>query len=217
MATQTLTRLFDHHDDAAAVVRSLEAAGVSHEDISIVANGATAGSTTGHVAGTTEDQAGAAGAGAGAALGTVLGGGAGLLAGIGAMAIPGVGPVVAAGWLIATLTGAGVGAAVGGSVGGLVGALTRAGVSEHDANVYAEGVRRGGSLVTVRVDDSRAAEASAILDGRTPVDISARRAQYAQTGWQRFDEAAPAYASPTTDAMRPTPGVTAVPETTSRL
>lgn len=217
MAMQTLTRLFDRHDDAAAVVRSLETAGISHDDISIVANGGSTGGTTGHVVGTTEDEAGAADAGAGATLGTVLGGGAGLLAGIGAMAIPGVGPVVAAGWLIATLTGAGVGAAVGGSVGGLVGALTRAGVSEHDAHVYAEGVRRGGALVTVRVDDSRVLEASAILDGRTPVDVTARRAEYVQTGWQRFDETAPAYAAPTTDAMRPSPGVTAVPETTSRL
>jgi hypothetical protein len=52
-----------------------------------------------------------AGAKRGAVVGGVLGGGAGLLAGIGALAIPGVGPVVAAGWLIATLAGAGVGAA----------------------------------------------------------------------------------------------------------
>ena len=217
MAIQTLTRLFDSNEDAAAVVRSLEAAGVPHGDISIIANGATTGSTTGHVAGTSEDEAGSAGAGAGATVGTVLGGGAGLLAGLGAMAIPGVGPVVAAGWLIATLTGAGVGAAVGGSVGGLVGALTRAGVSEHEAHVYAEGVRRGGSLVTVRVDDSRAAEASAILDGRPPVDVTSRRAQYVQTGWERFDETASAYAPTTTDALRPTAGVSAVPPTTSRV
>jgi hypothetical protein len=68
-------------------------------------------------------------------VGAVVGGAAGLLAGIGLMAIPGVGPVVAAGWLVATLTGA----AAGGATGGIIGALTQAGVSKEDADVYAEG------------------------------------------------------------------------------
>ena len=48
------------------------------------------------------------GTGTGATIGTVPGGGAGLLAGLGSLAIPGIGPIVAAGWLTATLTGAGV-------------------------------------------------------------------------------------------------------------
>src|SRR6185437_13482826 len=97
----------------------------------------------------TESKA-ASGAGTGATTGAVLGGGAGLLAGLGMLAIPGVGPVVAAGWLVATLAGAGAGAAVGAAAGGLVGSLTAAGVPEREAHVYAEGVRRGSSLVTVR-------------------------------------------------------------------
>ncbi len=131
--------------------------------------------------------------------------GLGLLAGIGSLAIPGVGPVVAAGWLIATLTGAGVGAVVGGGAGGLVGSLTHAGVPEDDAHVYAEGVRRGGSLVTVRVDEDRAAEAERILDSRTFIDPVARRAEYQQTGWKQFDETAPAVTTTTAqtpDALR---------------
>ena len=197
MATRTLTRLFDNHDDAVAVVSSLEAAGFSHDDVSIVASNhdtryTTAGSGTGTDT-VAAAEAGGTGAGTGATLGTVLGGGAGLLAGIGAMAIPGVGPVVAAGWLISTLTGAGIGAAVVGGVGGLVGSLTHAGVPEHDAHVYAEGVRRGGSLVTVKTDETRAAAAEQILNGRSYVDPTARRAEYASTGWERFDDKAPAY------------------------
>ncbi len=104
------------------------------------------------------------------------------------VAIPGVGPVVAAGWLVATLTGAGVGAVAGGAAGGLVGSLTHAGVPEQDAHVYAEGVRRGGSLVTVRADEARVAEAERILAGRAYVDPALRRTEYAQTGWDRFDE-----------------------------
>ncbi len=198
MATRTLTRLFDNHDDAVAVVQSLESAGFSHDDISIVASNhdtryTTAGSGAG--SGAAAADAGGTATGTGATLGTVLGGGAGLLAGIGALAIPGVGPVVAAGWLISTLTGAGIGAAVAGGVGGIVGSLTHAGVSEEDANLYAEGVRRGGSLVTVRVDESRAPQAEQLLNGRSYVDPAARRAEYASTGWERFDDKAPAYTS----------------------
>ncbi len=39
----------------------------------------------------------------------------------------------------------------GGAAGGVVGALIEAGISENDAAGYAEGVRRGGTLVTIRV------------------------------------------------------------------
>ena len=129
----------------------------------------------------------ATGAGTGASIGTIIGGGAGLLAGIGALAIPGVGPVIAAGWLVATLTGAGAGAAAG----GLLGSLAGAGVSDDHAHVYAEGVRRGSTLVTVRADDARASEAESIMARYTPVDVTQRGADYRSTGsWQKFDETA---------------------------
>jgi hypothetical protein len=41
--------------------------------------------------------------------------------------------------------------AIGGVAGGLLGALTNAGISEEDAQVMVEGVRRGGTLVAARV------------------------------------------------------------------
>ncbi len=199
MAIQTLTRLYDDHDDAMHVVQALEQAGVPHADVSLVANnadtryGAGAGTGTTSTGLTSGDpaQGASTGGGTGASVGTLLGGGAGLLAGLGALAIPGVGPIVAAGWLVATLTGAGVGAAAG----GLFGSLTGAGVSEADAHTYAEGVRRGGNLVTVRADESMAGTVNAVLDGRTPVNPVARRAEYEQAGWKGFDSAAPAYTS----------------------
>jgi len=194
MAIQTLTRLYDDHDDAVHVVQALEQAGVPHADISLVANNADtrydANGTTGTGVTSGDPAQGAStGGGTGASVGTLLGGGAGLLAGLGALAIPGVGPIVAAGWLVATLTGAGIGAAAG----GLFGSLTGAGVSEADAHTYAEGVRRGGNLVTVRVDDTMAGTVNAVLDGRTPVNPVARRVEYEQEGWKGFDPAAPAY------------------------
>jgi hypothetical protein len=109
------------------------------------------------------------------------------------MAIPGVGPVVAAGWLIATAVGAAAGAVAGGAVGGMIGALTECGIPEDDAHVYAEGVRRGATLVTARVEDVRASQAREILQRARSVDLAARRNAYRQAGWSRFDEAAPAY------------------------
>jgi hypothetical protein len=190
-----ITRLFDTYEHASLAVTELEQNGIPHDSISLVANNADdrhASAVPMHDASThdasTHDTA-ANGAGTGATLGTVLGGGAGLLAGLGMLAIPGVGPVVAAGWLIATAVGAGVGAAGG----GLLGALVGAGVSETDAHVYAEGVRRGGTLVTVKVADGQAATAERVLDTHSPVDTAARGDSYRAEGWSRFDEDAPAY------------------------
>ena len=105
--------------------------------------------------------------------------GAGLLAGLGLLAIPGVGPVVAAGWLVATLTGAGVGAAIG----GLAGSLTGAGLSEADAHTYAEGVRRGGTLVTVRADELNAPRVMSVLEEHGSVDIDERAKTWQADGW----------------------------------
>ncbi|GAC1345389.1 MAG: hypothetical protein NVSMB18_25020 [Acetobacteraceae bacterium] len=184
--TTVITRLFDNYEHATKAVADLEASGIPHSDISLVANnveGRHAPSDT------TRDSAPATGAGTGATIGTVLGGGAGLLAGLGMLAIPGVGPVVAAGWLVATALGAGVGAASGGLLGSLVGA----GVDETDAHVYAEGVRRGGTLVTVRVDEGQRASVEAVLSRYSGVDAATRGTEYRAGGWDRFDENAPAY------------------------
>jgi len=149
---------YDTYDHAVRAVNALEAAGVPHDDISLVSGDKNRSVAT-TVAGDTADKT-ATGTGTGASIGTLLGGGAGLLAGLGALAIPGVGPVVAAGWLIATLTGAGVGAAAG----GLLGSLTGAGVDEADAKTYAEHVGRGGTLVTVRASDTMASQVEYILE-----------------------------------------------------
>ncbi len=183
---KTVTGLFDDHSDATAAVKELKAAGFADRDISIVYN-----NTDGRYH---DEKSGAAeGAGTGAGLGALAGGAGGLLTGLGLMAIPGVGPVVAAGWLAATAAGAAAGAVVGGAAGGLIGALTDSGVHEEDAHVYAEGVRRGGTLVTAKVDESRAAEAEAILQRSNWVDLPTRRATYQEHGWTRFDDSLDPY------------------------
>jgi hypothetical protein len=86
---------------------------------------------------------------------------------LGLLAIPGIGPVVAAGPLLSALAGAGIGAATG----GLVGALVKAGVPEQEAERYAEGVRRGGALVSVDVPDNMVEQVNEIMSRYNPINV----------------------------------------------
>lgn len=181
--TRTITALFDSYDAAARAVAALEDAGIPHADISIISN-----KVDRHYGDDKKAGAGSVAAD-GAGLGTLVGGGAGLLASLGVIALPGIGPVLAAGWLTATALGAATGALAGGVAGGLVGSLTRSGISDDDANVYAEGVRRGGTLVSVRCEEGRAVVAEEILHSTESVDIAARGAVFRDNGWRQFDDA----------------------------
>jgi hypothetical protein len=192
--TKTISRLYDDYPTAVQAVKELQNAGVSDSDISIVSNNSEAwydrdikGVKREDLKHADRDKAGE-NAGIGAGIGAALGGTAGLLTGLGIIAVPGLGPVVAAGWIAATA----LGAAAGGVTGGILGALTAAGVSENEAHVYAEGIRRGGTLVSARVSDRDAERVAAILD-RTAVNLREREAYYRSGGWTRFDETAPPY------------------------
>ncbi|MGI4947196.1 MAG: hypothetical protein ACRYHC_00680 [Janthinobacterium lividum] len=199
--SKTITRLFDTYADATAAVRELEALGISHDDVSIVANNAHGHHGTDGV----DDHDGVNDHGdvsRGTSTGALLGGAGGLLAGLGLLAIPGLGPIVAAGWLAATAVGAGIGAAGGAATGSLVGSLKNAGHTEEEANVYSEGVRRGGTLVSAKVADAQIGDAEAVLDRNKSVDATARGAEYRQSGWTSFDAAAPAYTSDEIDRER---------------
>ena len=178
---QRITALYDNYDDARSAVNALEDAGIATSNLSIV----------GRRDGDDESNAGE-GAAAGAGIGAAVGGAGGLLAGLGMLAIPGVGPVVAAGWLASTAAGAAAGAVAGGAAGGIIGSLTSGGVDESDAHVYAEGVRRGGTLVTADVEEGQEDIARSILNGSGAADIAARRGMYEAEGWTTFDETAPA-------------------------
>lgn len=107
------------------------------------------------------------------------------------LTIPGVGPVAGAGWLLGLLV---AGAAVGGATGGILGALASAGVSEADASVYAEGLRRGGSLVTARVPPADVPRVQTVME-EGAVNIAERRGDFRRSGWQTFDPAAPPYSA----------------------
>ena len=185
---KTIVGSFDTFEEARSVMSELQQRGFNQNDLSIVANNATGQYRT------DADRAdvpasSAGGAASGAAAGGLLGGAAGLIVGLMGLAIPGIGPIVAAGPLAATLAGAGVGAVAGGLIGG----LTKVGVPEDEANVYAEAVRRGGALVTVRAEDSRAEEAADIMRKFGAVDIERRAELWRGQGWQRHDPSAQPY------------------------
>jgi len=180
MASTKITHLYDDYDQAQNAVRELEAAGFSSSDVSIVSRFRDNGELMDEASGTAT----------GASVGALAGAGTGLLTALGVIAIPGLGPLVAAGVLATTLAGAATGAAAG----GVVGALTDYGVSDDDAHVYSEGVRRGGTLVSVQAADDRAALAARdILNRNRPVDLPARRKSYTDEGWTTYDPSAAGY------------------------
>ena len=190
--TITLTRLYDDYTTANKVMEELESVGVPASEISIFASNADSwySATKSH----DRDHDGvddrAEGAATGAVIGAATGGVAGLLAGLGLLAIPGIGPVVAAGWFASTA----VVAAAGGVTGGIIGGLAEAGVSDEDAHVYAEGVRRGGTLLTVRIPEADRVRVETIMD-RGAVNIWDRGLAYRKAGWKTFDPAASPYSA----------------------
>jgi uncharacterized protein (TIGR02271 family) len=182
---RTVVGLYDRFEEAQKVVRALVDEGISREDISLIARDAE-GEYARYMG---DDAEGgkenvADGAAAGAGIGAVLGGLGGLVVGLGALAIPGIGPVIAAGPLAATLAGAGIGAAAG----GVIGALTDLGVPDEHAQAYAEGVRRGGTLVVARVGDEHANHAVDVMNRFNPIDINERSSYWRQNEWNGFRE-----------------------------
>lgn len=186
---KTVVALFDSMSDAQNAVRDLVNSGISRERLTLVANNQDGSSdlegvrSTTMERGTTVDRDDDVSVGGGAAAGAVVGGIGGAVLALSAFAIPGIGPVIAAGPLIAGLVGAGVGAAVG----GLVGALIEAGIPEEHAGYYAEGVRRGSTLLAVEADDTRVDHVVDILNRYDPIDINERVAEWRSSGWTGFD------------------------------
>jgi uncharacterized membrane protein len=105
----------------------------------------------------------------GASTGGVIGGTIGLLAGIGALAIPGVGPLIAAGPLLAALSGA----AAGATAGGIAGALIGMGIPELEAKRYENRVTEGNLLISIHATDGDEVDrAKKILEDGGAEDIS---------------------------------------------
>jgi hypothetical protein len=138
--------LVDTEAQADGVVAKLRSAGFSENDISVLFPDKGSTRDFAHKKETKMPE----GATVGASTGGVVGGTIGLLAGIGALAIPGLGPFIAAGPIMAALSGG----AIGAGVGGLTGALVGLGIPEYEAKRYEGKVKEGGILISVHSESN---------------------------------------------------------------
>jgi len=138
--------IVQRHDQAEGIVAQLQGVGFTPNDISVLFPDKQGTKDFAHEHNTKAPEGAVAGAGTGG----ILGGTIGLLAGIGALAIPGLGPFIAAGPLMAALSGA----ALGASVGGLTGALIGMGIPEIEARKYEGKIKGGNLLIAVHTESA---------------------------------------------------------------
>jgi len=152
---------------AIRIATRLQATGFTPNDISVLAPDRSGVRDLGHENTTKAPEGTVAGAGTGA----LLGGALGWLVGVGALAIPGLGPIIAAGPILAALSGA----AAGGALGGLTGALIGLGIPEYEAKQYESKLMTGNILLSVHVDDTEEARLVRQI-------MSEEKAEYISTG-----------------------------------
>jgi hypothetical protein len=144
---------------AESIVNQLKDSGFSFNDISVLFPDKEGTKHFGHEHHTKAPEGAAAGAGTGG----IVGGTLGWLAGIGVLAIPGLGPFMAAGPIMAALSGAAVGAALGGVTGALVGM----GIPEYEAKRYEGRIKKGNILISVHAEDNEEARCAREIFERT--------------------------------------------------
>jgi hypothetical protein len=184
---KTVIGLIENSSEAQKVVDELLQSGFDRKHIGVIS---------------TDVLAEASSAISGASAGIAIGGVAGMLLAAVAIAIPGIGPALVAGPALTLLAGTTIGALAGGLIGG----LKSRGVPEDEAHFYAEGLRRGGTLLTVYAEnDELAARAVDIMKRHGAVDMEERAAQWKKEGWSgRYEDRGDA-----ASAARAQPGVAA--------
>lgn len=170
-----ITRVYPSYADARRAADAVEALHLSGTEAAVLGNETIRDQYV--------DPNAASGTATGAGVGAAIGGGAGLLAGLGVLAIPGIGPLVAAGWLAATAAGAAGGALAGGAVG----ALADLGVSDEDAPVFSEAIRRGNVAISVRFAEEHRMQIENVLNSHLGHSYDRLRTDFESDGW-RYDE-----------------------------
>ena len=155
---RTVIGMFASRPEAESAILRLKKYGISTDALSIAMKDSAEARDVVAATGAS-DMAGegaTAGAVSGAAVGTLVG-----LALLGStVVLPGLGPFVIGGPLAAALTGAGLGAAGGGLLGGLIGA----GLPEHEAEQYAQGLEEGRVVVAATVGDDQSLLVQRLFD-----------------------------------------------------
>lgn len=144
----------------------------NHEDIALTKNGITEVTPSKGDLGCEKNSKAPEGGVTGATAGGLIGGSLGLLAGIGTLAIPGLGILIAAGPILAALSGT----AVGGAIGLLIGVLVGLDLPEYEAKKYEKGIQTGNALISVVVKNGEQQEnAKKILKSANAKDIATSR------------------------------------------
>jgi len=172
---KAIAGFFRTQTEGQAAAEALYRAGFSRDQVSFLS-----GDTRGHETPAVGPVLKHEGSDSEAASDVFIGGAVGLAAGVLAMAIPGLGPILAVGPITAAIGGLTAGVAVG----GVIGLLKDLGISDEEAEFYAEGVRRGGALVTVHgVDEDREATARKTLDESGAIETEEVADEWRRTGW----------------------------------
>ena len=150
-----VTGIFTSREIAERAVDELIRAGFAQNDVSLLMSDSTHGRDFEIKKGTKAPEGAATGAAIGGTIGAIAAG----LAAVASITVPGF-ALVAAGPIVAALTGLGAGAAAG----GLTGALVGLGIPEHEAKFYQDEIKNGRILVGVHAHDDRKAQAKSILD-----------------------------------------------------
>jgi len=165
MSNKSVFCIATREDQANRIIDALKSANFSNNDISVLFPEKSTTKNFAHEKNTKAPEGAVTGAGTGMAIGAALG----WLAGIGALAIPGVGPFIAAGPIMAALSGT----AIGGTVGGVTGALVGMGIPEFEAKRYEGQIKNGNILISVHSDNSKeTSRAKKIFEEAGAVDIS---------------------------------------------
>jgi heat induced stress protein YflT len=153
--SKLVTGIFHTRESAEMAAEELVKSGFSSDDVSILMSDTTQGREFAIKKSTKAPEGAATGAAVGGTLGAIAAG----LAAVATLTIPGL-QVLAAGPVVAALTGLGAGAAAG----GLTGALIGLGIPEHEAKFFHEEIERGGILLGVYTHADRAKIAKEILE-----------------------------------------------------
>ncbi len=191
MATQeTIVAIYDDFESANKAITDLTNDGISRDDIGLAVNNSDRKGEYSNLEANVDKYEDVTGS-QGGLFGGVIGGLAGAAVALTAIVIPGIGPIIAAGPLVALLGGA-TGAVIGGTAGaisgGVAASLIHLGISDDEADYYAEAIQRGNALVTVTArDEDLAALISDILRRYQPVNLKRRADEWREKGWQGFD------------------------------
>ena len=146
MSDKSVFCIATSRDQADQIVDRLKSSGFFTNDISAMFADTHTSRDFAHEKHTKAPEGALAGAGTGGALGGALG----WMLGMGSLGVLGMGPFVAAGPIMAALSGAAIGATVGSIAGGLIGL----GIPEIEAKRYEGKLKSGNILLSVHTENA---------------------------------------------------------------